>query len=715
MEVAVCARRCSPARGAGAGMGCVRALCVGARAATVRHSAIAAPARPLPRQPLNSCAAPRAFVNGRLSYATSRPVTTRGMAAPLGAAQPAGAGSRPACGELRVQLFLSLPSLDSAACVRARVCFGSGSGVGDSSVLLQRFSGAVVQLPLYGGAAVVQQWLTTHAASLSFESATAVLGEARLNKPDIFSPAAVRYPVYAPGAAASAPLGHVDVTLRLQLWSDSGDLQEPATEVQAPKPSVDPAVVPPVPHRTEVLPALRVAHRGQASAKRGVVDAVDASEPLSASRNDNSSPAPSLQSVSRGEAMHGSVLHAQAPPAARTTSYGLPPTGVQPSVHAQQPAAMPPQRHLPPSYVPDPVVLEPKLSGSPPMSRLEQGRFWLLCAPCLMLGDALDFVVLTVSQSSDEEQRRGGRRQLATLLLVASVLCSPNANEAWSLGTPGDWAVELRPARYAFAIWIVLYAGVALFAVFQAMPAQTLNPLLRRSGWHVAQALVALCMWAAFACAESEQRGMPPSYLAKCGRAAVSAGVAISLLLTLTLLIRAVFAIGQHAAPFSALEHGFVVAPVSLLAGWLVPLATGNTLTAATAVLALLGYSAPPVRGALAALAVAATGAGATLAVMRAQGNPWFACSVAWGLCAVAWNNTERGVHHAELHDPGAPLTRDDDVVFAAAVSAGVVLAASAVVCGFATKRKWGPRRGMLMLCDACLRSLRGWARAQSF
>ena len=635
------------------------------------------------------------------------------LASPLGTAEPGGARSRPACGELRVQLFLSLSAYDSAACVRVRLGFGSGSSVGDSCVPLQRFSGAVVQLPLYGGAAAVQQWLATHAASLSFESATAVLGEARLNTLDVSSPAAVRYPVFAPGAAASAPLGHVDVTLRLQLWADGSELLVPTSTVQAPKPS-DRAVVCPVPPRNEVPPPARVAHRGQGIAERDVVvKAVDPPKATPLPCNDDVTSLHALPLVadgSCGEGTHRSVLFGQAPAATRTTSQGTPPSVPQPSVPEALRAVPPPQR-LPPPYDQTRAVFGPKLPGS---QHREQGRSWLVCTPCFLLGDTLDFFVLSITQSADEEQCRGGRRQLATLLLVASVLCSPNANEAWALGTPGDWAVELRPARYAFAIWIVLYAGVTLFAVFQAMPAQTLNPLLRRSGWHVAQALAALGTWAAFACAESEQRGMPPSYLAKCGRAAVSTGVAVSLLLTLTLLIRAIFAIGQHAAPFSASEHCFVVAPLSLLAGWLVPLATGNTLTAATAVLALLGYSAPPVRGALAALAVAATGAGATLAVMRAQGNPWFACSVAWGLCAVAWNNTERGVQHAELHDPGAPLTRDDDVVFAAAVSAGVVLAASAVVSGFATKRKWGPRRGIAMLCDGCVRSLKGWARAQA-
>jgi hypothetical protein len=319
-----------------------------------------------------------------------------------------------------------------------------------------------------------------------------------------------------------------------------------------------------------------------------------------------------------------------------------------------------------------------------------------------------------VSLAPQTDDCRGARRQLATLLLTASLLSSPNADAAWSLGTPGDWAVELRPARYAFAIWIALYAGVFVFALFQASRGQQSNPLLRRAGWHAARALVALSAWAEFACAESAQRGMPPSYLAKCCRAAVSAGVASSLLLTVAFMIRTLVAIAEHAAPFSTSEHMFVVAPLSLLAGWLVPLATGNTLTAATAVLALIGFSAPPVRGALAAVAVAATGAGAALAVMRAQGNPWFAFSVAWGLCAVAWNNTERGVRQAELREPGAPLARDDAVVFATTVSAGVVLAAAAVCAGFSVKRKWGPRRGMLAACDGCMRSLRGWARSQT-
>ena len=633
------------------------------------------------------------------------------MAAQRSAALPpsAAAAGRPPCGELRVQLFLSLPALDATSCVRARLCFGSGSGVADSCVSVERFAGAVVILPLHAGGPAVQEWLAARAVSLSFESGSAAIGEARLSGLDVCAPAAVRYPVFGPGATTSAPLGHVDVTLRLQLWAGGDDPPEPAFTAQSLP------LAPSAAHRTEA-PSVRAAAHALGARSREHSAAVVASSlatPKSQPTDtEQGGLVPALQSGSRAELKHASVLRAEAAGFARAPS-GIAPAPVD-LVRPAPPYTQQPAPPLPYAANANPV-LAPNMPRPPtvsPQVRPGHAGVWAVCTPCFLVADALDY--LAVSLSSDEEDCRGGRRQLATLLLTASVLCSPNANEAWSLGTPGDWAVELRPARYAFALWIVLYAGIALFALFQALPAQQLNPLLRKSGWHAARALVAFSAWAAFACAESAQRGMPPSYLAKCGRAAVSAGVACSLLLTLTFYVRAVLAIGEHAAPFSFPEHIFVVAPLSLLAGWLVPLATGNTLTAATAVLALMGFSAPPVRGPLAALAVAATGSGAALVVMRAHGNPWLAFSVAWGLCAVAWNNTERGVHRAELHDPGAPLTRDDDVVFAAAVSAGVVLAAAAVYSGFAAKRKWGPRRGMLGACDGGMRSLRSWARSQS-
>jgi hypothetical protein len=600
--------------------------------------------------------------------------------------------------------------------VYARLSLGSGSGVADSCVAVERFAGAVIILPLHAGAAAVQDWLAAQTVSLLFKSASAAVGEACLSGLDVQAPAAVRYPICAPGSPA--PLGHVDVTLRLQLWSEENfETLESLLPAVLDKVSVFSALAPP-----RAPPAACRNVQQSILAAEGLPDAGGRELPavtIPLLNVSTSQPAfelqAQLQSSSRAELKQTNTLCMEAPQLARIPSQTAPVTfrSLAPESLLRPPPVA--ERALPPSQDAAAPLLMAR-PARPPLSYAprEPGRLQVVCTPCSLVADTLEYVARMVSLAPQNDDCRGGRRQLATLLLTASLLSSPNADAAFSLGTPGDWAVELRPARYAFAIWIALYAGVAVFALFQASPAQQSNPLLRRTGWHAARALVALSVWAAFACAESAQRGMPPSYLAKCCRAAVSAGVASSLLLTLAFMIRTLVAIAQHVAPFSLPEHLFIVAPLSLLAGWLVPLATGNTLTAATAMLALIGFSAPPVRGALAALAAAATCAGATLAVMRTQGNPWFAVSVAWGLCAVAWNNTERGVQHAELREPGAPLARDDAVVFAASVSAGVVLAAAAVCSGFAAKRKWGPRRGMLVACDGCMRALRGWARSQT-
>ena len=312
-----------------------------------------------------------------------------------------------------------------------------------------------------------------------------------------------------------------------------------------------------------------------------------------------------------------------------------------------------------------------------------------------------------LADAPSEDERRDRRRQMGTLLLAAAVLTSPNASDAFVLGTPADWAVELRPARYAFAIWPLLYSGIALFAVFQAQPSQRGSPLLRAVGWPAAAALAIMALWAAAGCAETLQRGMPPSYVAKVCRAVVSAATATGLVGTLMCLLRVTVRLGDALSPFTGKEQLCVVVPLSLLAGWLVPLATGNTLTAATATLALAGIAPPPARGVAAGFAVAVTGAGATFASLRARGNPWFASAAAWGLAAVAYNNSHRGVRADELRNPGAPERPDRAVVFSAGVAAGVLMGASVVRAAFAPRRKWGPRRGLVACCDSCFRNIR--------
>jgi len=63
-------------------------------------------------------------------------------------------------------------------------------------------------------------------------------------------------------------------------------------------------------------------------------------------------------------------------------------------------------------------------------------------------------------------------------------------------------ATVLAPAGPAFGIWSVIYAGLAAFAVFQALPSQATNPRLRTLSWWVLLSMLLNAAWIVAARAE---------------------------------------------------------------------------------------------------------------------------------------------------------------------------------------------------------------------
>lgn len=55
--------------------------------------------------------------------------------------------------------------------------------------------------------------------------------------------------------------------------------------------------------------------------------------------------------------------------------------------------------------------------------------------------------------------------------------------------------ILITPANYAFAIWGLIYLGLISFAVYQALPGQKNNPLLRQVGYKIALASVSQIAW----------------------------------------------------------------------------------------------------------------------------------------------------------------------------------------------------------------------------
>ncbi|MEM8830326.1 MAG: tryptophan-rich sensory protein [Cyanobacteria bacterium P01_G01_bin.19] len=55
--------------------------------------------------------------------------------------------------------------------------------------------------------------------------------------------------------------------------------------------------------------------------------------------------------------------------------------------------------------------------------------------------------------------------------------------------------VLITPANYAFAVWGVIYLGLISFGVYQALPSQRSNHLLRQIGYKIAIASLAQIVW----------------------------------------------------------------------------------------------------------------------------------------------------------------------------------------------------------------------------
>lgn len=94
-------------------------------------------------------------------------------------------------------------------------------------------------------------------------------------------------------------------------------------------------------------------------------------------------------------------------------------------------------------------------------------------------------------------------RQIVTLTSIVAafgtnILANVNPPNGLSIGEISNRFfsdVLITPANYAFAVWGIIYLGLISFAIYQALPAQKNNPLLRQIGYKIAIASVAQIVW----------------------------------------------------------------------------------------------------------------------------------------------------------------------------------------------------------------------------
>ncbi|MCE0487179.1 TspO/MBR family protein [Ornithinimicrobium sediminis] len=225
-------------------------------------------------------------------------------------------------------------------------------------------------------------------------------------------------------------------------------------------------------------------------------------------------------------------------------------------------------------------------------------------------------------------------------------------------GALADNATRLAPAGPAFSIWSVIYAGLAVYTIWQWLPGQTTRTRQRQVGWLAAASMVLNATWLLV----TQQDWIW-----------ASVGVIVVLALTLGVLVRRLTVTPAE----SLLERAVLDGTFGLYLGW-VAVATCANVTAA---LVDSGVDPAPFVADLAAVGVLAVVAGlGVLFAHRLGGRYAVAAAMAWGL---GWITVGR------LTDEPASVVTG----VAAAVTAFVVVAAAAWVRARAGSSPGAPAR----------------------
>lgn len=210
----------------------------------------------------------------------------------------------------------------------------------------------------------------------------------------------------------------------------------------------------------------------------------------------------------------------------------------------------------------------------------------------------------------------------------------------------------ITPSGWAFAIWGPLFLGSALFAIWQALPAQSNNALLDRIAWPAAVALAAQGVWA--------------TYTQFANLTAISAVIILTSLAGLLLCLRTLV---QH-KQMSHGERWFAALVLSALAAWL----TAASIVNISATLVYYGIGGGFAYPLAAAFMVAVGGVIAALATVRSRGNPWYALVFCWAVIAIYFRGGQQ-----------------DGMIAAACIFAGVLVLLGMVIAlaSPANRRHW--------------------------
>jgi len=248
-------------------------------------------------------------------------------------------------------------------------------------------------------------------------------------------------------------------------------------------------------------------------------------------------------------------------------------------------------------------------------------------------------------------------RQISNVVFAVGQAVAPALTPLLGLppvgGVSDRYPTFVVPAGYTFSIWGLIFALSIAYAVWQMLPAQRENPLLRRVGWLTAAGFAASMMW---------------EFVFPAGMYGLSV-----VLIVITLVSFAV-AVGRMVGwrtPLTGAERWLVWMTCGVYLGWITVATVANVAQAlAAAGVVELGLGGE----AWGMVMLAAAAAIAAVVTLRTR-NAGFALAVAWALFAVF------------------VARRAPPVVTQSAAVACVALAAAGVVVAALLLSRMRPRR----------------------
>jgi translocator protein len=210
-------------------------------------------------------------------------------------------------------------------------------------------------------------------------------------------------------------------------------------------------------------------------------------------------------------------------------------------------------------------------------------------------------------------------RQWANVIAAVLQILSPGWSYATGIGQPiweqsGAVTTPATPASYAFFIWSFIFLTSLVYAVYQALPAQREDALLRRIGWFSALAFFLNAVWAAI------QQTFGSDWWS------------VAVIFSITAAAFAAFLPVARTANLGTARMAIIAVPLGALAGWIAvasPINVDQALTLSN--VAPFGWSAT--EQSLAVLAGSAGLCAVLLIILR--GNPIFLAAPMWALIAI--------------------------------------------------------------------------------